>query len=278
MASIKLFRGEFGHVSLLSAASNLVTHAHPEAHIVIWLDGQAGEITVSGQSVTPGPLCAVGVNSFEPHSHSFSDTDEPGLFLAFYIDPQWAGRRFGLKAGSKIFPRPTFSLDEWLRNCVIRAFERLEANDCDDAVAAYEVSRLVDRLVGAARPSVHDKTRSRTLSVTDFRVRRAIELMQANLSGRVNFDELARSVGLSRPHFFALFKEHTRLTPNVYWNTLRMEAALKAVKSSPDSLTEVACELGFTTQGNFTRFFRDHAGVSPTLYREAARPDVFQTH
>ncbi|RVC00079.1 AraC family transcriptional regulator, partial [Mesorhizobium sp. M7A.F.Ca.CA.002.15.2.1] len=33
----------------------------------------------------------------------------------------------------------------------------------------------------------------------------------------------------------------------------------------------VACNLGFTTQGNFSRFFRDHVGVPPTLYREAAR-------
>ena len=83
--------------------------------------------------------------------------------------------------------------------------------------------------------------------------------------------EVARNVGLSRPHFFALFKEQTSLTPNVYWNTLRMEEALRQVECCDESLTAVACNLGFTTQGNFTRFFRDHAGVPPTLYREAAR-------
>ena len=42
MASIKLFKGQFGHVSMLNAASDLVTHAHPEAHVIIWLDGDAG--------------------------------------------------------------------------------------------------------------------------------------------------------------------------------------------------------------------------------------------
>ena len=75
---------------------------------------------------------------------------------------------------------------------------------------------------------------------------------------------------LSRPHFFALFKEQTNLTPNVYWNTLRMEEAVRQLQSQ-DSLISVACNLGFTTPGNFSRFFRDHAGVPPTLYREAAR-------
>ncbi|TGV96474.1 AraC family transcriptional regulator, partial [Mesorhizobium sp. M2D.F.Ca.ET.145.01.1.1] len=38
-----------------------------------------------------------------------------------------------------------------------------------------------------------------------------------------------------------------------------------------EPLISVACNLGFTTQGNFLRFFRDHVGVPPTLYREAAR-------
>ena len=43
------------------------------------------------------------------------------------------------------------------------------------------------------------------------------------------------------------------------------------IEGSEEPLTAVACNLGFTTQANFTRFFRDHAGVPPTLYREAAR-------
>ena len=49
------------------------------------------------------------------------------------------------------------------------------------------------------------------------------------------------------------------------------EPASTSRQLTPSSLTAVACNLGFTTQGNFTRFFRDHAGVPPTLYREAAR-------
>lgn len=83
MASIKLYKGAFGHVSMLNAASDLVTHAHGEAHLIIWLEGDAGEIMVGERRVTPGPDCAIGVNSFEPHSHSFSPGEEPGRFLAF---------------------------------------------------------------------------------------------------------------------------------------------------------------------------------------------------
>ena len=105
----------------------------------------------------------------------------------------------------------------------------------------------------------------------DHRLRKAIQLMRENVCERMSLDDVARSVGLSRPHFFALFKEQTNLTPNVYWNTLRMEEARRQLQGTEEPLVAVACNLGFTTQGNFSRFFRDHFGVPPTLYREAAR-------
>lgn len=272
MASIKLFRGEFGHVSVLNAASDLVTHAHPEAHVIIWLSGDAGEMTVGGVKISPGKDRAVGVNSFEPHSHAFSPGRVPGSFLAFYIDPDWASRRRGLRPGGRLFSRPSFALDPWLRDAALGLFQRMDGGPDGEDLMLYEIGRLIDRLLDAARPAPARRTPSPAESgFVDFRVRKAVELMRANVSGRMNFDELARTVGLSRPHFFALFKEQMNLTPNVYWNTLRMEEAVRQLETSGEPLTAVACNLGFTTQSNFTRFFRDHAGVPPVLYREAAR-------
>lgn len=269
MASIKLYRGAFGHVSMLNAASDLVTHAHAEAHIIIWLEGDAGEMTVGERRVTPGPDCAVGVNSFEPHSHSFSAGAEPGRFLAFYIDPTWAILRLGQRQGAKLFCDPAIALEPWLHSAASSLFDRLDDDWGSADLNGYEVERLIDRLFEAARPI--QAARSGQSGYLDFRVRKAVELMRANVSGRMNFDQLARSVGLSRPHFFALFKEQMNLTPNVYWNTLRMEEALRQVEADGEPLTAVACNLGFSTQSNFTRFFRDHAGVPPAVYREAAR-------
>lgn len=270
MSSIKLFRGEFGHVSVLNAASDLVTHAHAEAHLIVWLDGTPGTMQVGDCHVALGPLVAAGVNSFEPHSHSFAEGSMPGLFLCFYMQPEWALPRRGLKAGARLFRNAAIALDPWLAEAAAGLFERLTGMAEADDLIGYEVERLIDSLLdtagaGEARvpmPGGHGH---------DFRVRKAIDLMKANVCERMSLDEVARSVGLSRPHFFALFKAQTNLTPNVYWNTLRMEEALRQLQSSEEPLTAVACNLGFTTQGNFTRFFRDHAGVPPTLYREAAR-------
>jgi len=267
--SIKLFRGAFGHVSILNVASDLVTHAHAEVHLIVWLDGTAGEMSVGGTNVAPGPGIAVAVNSYEPHSHSFPAGSKPGRFLAFYIDPEWLCRRRSLAAGAALFATPAVPIDAWLLAAARTLLERLDEGMFAEEIAAYETGRFIDAMLDAADAARPRRARNAGRSALDFRVRKAIALMQEHVAERISFDAVARAVGLSRPHFFALFKEQTNLTPNVYWNTLRMQEALRQLESE-ESVIVVAENLGFTTPGNFSRFFRDHAGVTPTLYREAA--------
>lgn len=267
--AIRLHWGSFGHVSVLNVSSDFVTHAHSEANIIVWLEGAAGEMTIAGETIRPGPHIAAGINSFEPHSHALSR--DGGLFLAFYIDSDWARRRRGLPSGAPLFARPAIPLDDWLHRAAAGLLDHLDENEGIDSLASYEIERFIDSVLDAAEASAPQAGRSGLPVTQDFRVRKAIQLMRENVCERLCFDEVARNVGLSRPHFFALFKEQTNLTPNVYWNTLRMEEAVRQLQWSKEPLISVACNLGFTTQGNFSRFFRDHVGVPPTLYREAAR-------
>ncbi len=271
MASIRLFKSAFGHVSVLNAASDLVTHAHPELHVIIWLDGDPGEMVVGDARVRLGPDEAACVNSLQPHSHQFAE-GKPGSFLAFYIHPEWAAARLGRKATEPLFRSPAVRLDDKLRALSAALLDRLLNAYDGDEFGVYEIERMIDRMIeGIGVAQARGPLKVLAGSRLDHRIRKALALMQANVSGRLSLDEVARAVGLSRPHFFTLFKDQMSLTPNVYWNTLRMEEALRQVEATEEPLTSVACSLGFTTQANFTRFFRDHAGVPPTLYREAAR-------
>jgi AraC-like DNA-binding protein len=80
-------------------------------------------------------------------------------------------------------------------------------------------------------------------------------------------DTIARDVGLSRPHFYKLFRQHVGLTPNVYLNTLRMEAAISRLTTTSDAVTTIGLDLGFASQASFTRFFVSNVGIAPTDYR-----------
>ncbi len=267
--SIRLFRGPFGHVSLLNVGGNLVTHAHPEIHIVVWLAGCAGTMSVDGRTVTPQPGIAIGINSFEPHSHTFAKSEIPGQFLAFYIDREWLNSRLGIARASRAFEKPVIPLPPWLADLASLLPDRLTSGD--EALVSREAVRFIDHVMAAAGAMRPKKAPVRAMRRgSDFRIRRAVALMEANIGERICFDEVARSVGLSRPHFFALFREQMGVTPNVYWNTLRLAEATRCLQSSDEPVISLACNLGFSSQGNFSRFFREHTGVAPTVYRSAA--------
>jgi transcriptional regulator GlxA family with amidase domain len=91
------------------------------------------------------------------------------------------------------------------------------------------------------------------------------------LAHGIGLDNVARGAGLSRPHFYKLFRENTGITPALYANTMRVERALERLTSSRTSVTEIGFELGFSSQSHFTHFFAANVGIAPTLYRTIAR-------
>jgi AraC-like DNA-binding protein len=54
---------------------------------------------------------------------------------------------------------------------------------------------------------------------------------------------------------------------------VRMSAAMSMIANDSASLSEIALQLGYSDQGNFTRAFRRWTGVSPRTYRLQQLPD-----
>ena len=82
-------------------------------------------------------------------------------------------------------------------------------------------------------------------------------------------DELASQVGLSRSRFYDLFQVCTGFSPRAYLDMLCVETAISRLSSGRGKIAEVAAELGFSAQSNFTRFFLNQVGVPPSEYRRA---------
>ena len=102
-------------------------------------------------------------------------------------------------------------------------------------------------------------------------MRKSLRLLDDCLAQGIELDNVARDAGLSRPHFFKLFRENIGITPALYANTMRVERALDRLTSSQASVTDIGFELGFSSQSHFTHFFAANVGIAPTLYRTIAR-------
>ena len=104
----------------------------------------------------------------------------------------------------------------------------------------------------------------------DTRIRQAIAVLRANPNKDLNMDDLATRVGLSRSRFYDLFQVCTGFSPRAYLDMLCVETAISRLSSTRQKIADVAAELGFSAQSNFTRFFLNQVGVPPSKYRRAA--------
>jgi len=103
----------------------------------------------------------------------------------------------------------------------------------------------------------------------DSRIRRALALLRARPNKDLNMDHVASQVGLSRSRFYDLFQLCTGFSPRAYLDMLCVETAIQRLSSGRGKIAEVAAELGFSAQSNFTRFFLNQVGVPPSEYRRA---------
>ena len=87
----------------------------------------------------------------------------------------------------------------------------------------------------------------------------------------IELDSIARESGLSRPHFYKLFRAQTGVTPNLYLNTLLMEKALDALVATEAPIADIGFDLGFSSQSVFTASSPANVGMAPTEYRRAAK-------
>ena len=104
--------------------------------------------------------------------------------------------------------------------------------------------------------------------------RRSLELMRARLSEDISLDELAAEAQLSPFHFARMFKQSLGVPPRVYLTRLRLERACELLEMTDLPITEIAFEVGYSSNQVLARVFFKHRRMSPTDYRRAVRDPV----
>lgn len=97
----------------------------------------------------------------------------------------------------------------------------------------------------------------------DGRIKKALQLMQANMEKPLSSPELAERAHLSVRQLERLFKQYFDQTPARYYTYLRLCSAREELKQSQSSITEIALAHGFASLSHFCKLYRQHFGVKP---------------
>lgn len=263
--------GVFGRVCLYVMDKAMAPHAHREGHLIFHIHGPPAEVVVDGR---PYPLSsgqAVAVSPWQPHFYRPLVPVDNVLALVLYIRPGWFVHASCQASEILRFGRVGVEVSDRLARLLADTSQLLSARRGSDGDFEDRLSALTqacfDQTWQWTAEGQHFIGRERPLR--DFRIRRALRLLDAALGEPVDLARLSRAAGLSRPHFFKLFREQIGLPPTIYVNALRMERAIERLALGKETVADIGLDLGFSTPASFSRFFIANGVVPPSTYRRS---------
>lgn len=104
---------------------------------------------------------------------------------------------------------------------------------------------------------------------TDPLVKKAILRMQQNIEFPRAIADLASDLGVGRRSLERRFLKDLNATPSKVYLDLRLERALLRLRTTPDSVADVALATGFCDAPHLTRTLKAERGLRPAEYRRA---------
>jgi len=142
-----------------------------------------------------------------------------------------------------------------------------------DSVALAIVSRVV--AAHFHRAATGQRTRAK---LPQWRLRRALEYIDANLDTPIGLADIAESTGMTRMHFAAQFRRTTGMRPHEYLLRRRIEHAQDLLRQTGGSVLDVALRCGFRSQAHFTTVFKRFVGDTPHCWRVKVATTTGSSH
>lgn len=105
------------------------------------------------------------------------------------------------------------------------------------------------------------------VNVFEKRAEEAIHSMRRLLKEPPSIPELAEEARVTSSHFIRLFHKTVGIPPGEYLAALRIEFAKTLLLKTPEKVTDICFDLGFSSLGSFTTRFTSLVGVSPVAFR-----------
>ncbi len=156
-------------------------------------------------------------------------------------------------------------LDEAV-DCIRRMLDARALTDVNELTRISELYKLFSILV-RERPERRD-TQQGDYASRQY-VHCAVNYMSANYANRLQIDDIANTLGISRGYLTSCFKKHMDISPQEFLIRLRMEKAAYLLSHTTDPIGQISDQVGYNDQLSFSKAFKQHYQMSPKAYRES---------
>ena len=137
---------------------------------------------------------------------------------------------------------------------ILDQLENLCLYSNDNILKMQKVLTLFDNLRGSNKADKKGKIYSAAVYIAE------------HFAEPLDCNYLAKLCYLSTSQFYNLFNKHFKMTPLQYRDNLIVEKAKVLLKLEEVTVSEIAEILGFADVAYFSRFFKKHVGISPSIF------------
>ena len=123
-------------------------------------------------------------------------------------------------------------------------------------------------IVEMLRLPPRQQTTGRGTTLNDRVLRSILDYIDANLDANLSLETLAGLAGVLTHQFGRAFKRKVGEPPHRYVLARRIEAARALLRSTEESIADIAYATGFSSQSHMTTTFRREIGVTPAQLRQ----------
>lgn len=233
----------------------------------LWLGDRSyphQDIVPGAVQITPPELLARVVHS-EPYD--FLHLHIPNLLLMECFE--WSRRKW--PTAGVVLRDPLPARDAQLHRLGNTLLSIADANDPSTSLFADFLGLAITTHVLNLYGDIASSPARPAPALPKWRLKRAIEFIEAHLDAPVALADVADAAGLSRMHFAAQFRRATGLRPHEYTSRRRVERAQTMLAATDIPLAELALEVGFSSQAHFTVVFKRFSGLTPHRWRQCYR-------
>lgn len=146
--------------------------------------------------------------------------------------------------------------------CDIEMLKREEAKN--DEFSQSITKGIVNKIVAVILRCAHkQKTDKKNRDIKE-----AISYIRYHFREPITLEKIADRLHVTPSYFCRCFKKYAKTTFKEYVTALRLDYAMRQIKSTDKSITEICFESGFSTSAYFSKVFTRRFGKNPSEYRK----------
>lgn len=145
-------------------------------------------------------------------------------------------------------------------------FQKAQSNPPDRLSIQIAVLSLWQALLHEYVSAFAGKCTEKKLLLTS-RTRKMLQFIADSYMDKISLTDIAASAGISKSEALRCFHRSVQTTPVDYLIQYRIRQAKHLLRTTDDTITRIAGQVGIDNINYFNRVFRQSCGITPSAYR-----------